>query len=296
MIAFESEAELLLDWARYIKESDPDVLCGYNIFGFDLSYLYLRAKKLGILEEFTKLTRLEDTYSQYTTKVMQSQQAGYNELKMLSTPGRLQIDLYQIIKREHKLTSYKLDHVGEHFLGENKDPVSPQDIFRFFRESASQRKIIGEYCIQDVNLCVRLLNKLCILPNLVEMAKVTRVPITWLMTRGQQIKAYSQIAYETRKNNFLIPTIKSQEDESKFKGATVLHANRGAYFDRPVCGLDFASLYPSIMIAHNMCYSTVVLDPRYDNIPGVEYSTIEWYEEEKYLSYIGSSWMFTSRL
>jgi len=64
----------------------------------------------------------------------------------------------------------------------------------------------------------------------------------------------------------------------KFKGATVLTALRGAYFE-PVAGLDFKSLYPSIMIAYNMCHSTLVKDPRYLGIKGVEYETIAWHEE-----------------
>ena len=75
---------------------------------------------------------------------------------------------------------------------------------------------------------------------------------------------FSQIAYETRKTGYLIPVLPKTESDSKFQGATVLEAHVG-YYTRPVCGLDFASLYPSIMIAHNMCYSTVVLDEKYNN-------------------------------
>ena len=123
-------------------------------------------------------------------------------------------------------------------------------------------------------LCLKLFEKFAVLANYLEMAKVTRVPLEYLITRGQSIKVFSQIAYETRKKGYLIPVLPKTESEGKFQGATVLEAKIG-YYTRPVAGLDFASLYPSIMIAHNMCYSTVVLDPKYLDLKDVEYSTIK---------------------
>ena len=43
----------------------------------------------------------------------------------------------------------------------------------------------------------------------------------------------------------------------KYEGAVVIEPTRGFYKD-PIATLDFASLYPSIMMAHNLCYSTLV--------------------------------------
>ena len=60
-----------------------------------------------------------------------------------------------------------------------------------------------------------------------------------------------------------------------FKGATVLEPEKGAYW-KPVTVLDFASLYPSIIVSSRLCYSTLVIDPKYDNMPGVEYLRINW--------------------
>lgn len=44
-----------------------------------------------------------------------------------------------------------------------------------------------------------------------------------------------------------------------FTGATVIEPARG-YYDAPIATLDFASLYPSIMMAHNLCYTTMVTE------------------------------------
>ena len=60
--------------------------------------------------------------------------------------------------------------------------------------------------------------------------------------------------------------------ESEYQGATVLDAQTGAYYT-PITALDFASLYPSIMRAHNLCFSTLVMQDRYKNLPGVKYET-----------------------
>jgi DNA polymerase elongation subunit (family B) len=275
VLQFKTETELLLAYSQFINDTDPDVIVGYNIFGFDNGYMFERAQVLGITEEFNYQSKI-NKYTDLKKKVLDNQQSGFNEWKMTKFIGRIHIDLLQVIKKDFKLESYKLDYVGEHFLKEGKDDVSPKEIFEAWNPvqgSREKRTRVGKYCVQDTYLCLRLFEKFSVLTNHIEMAKVTRVPLEYLITRGQSIKVFSQIAYETRKAGFLIPVLPFSEKESKFQGATVLEAKVG-YYQKPVAGLDFASLYPSIMIAHNMCYSTIVLDSQFDNIPGVEYSEI----------------------
>jgi DNA polymerase delta subunit 1 len=109
------------------------------------------------------------------------------------------------------------------------------------------------------------------------MAKATWVPLSFLSERGQQIKVFSQMAQKARQLEFMIPTFKNDKlPTDQYQGATVLEAQTGAYYG-PITALDFASLYPSIMCAHNLCYSTMVMDPKYDNLPGVEYEQFGQY-------------------
>ena len=93
--------------------------------------------------------------------------------------------------------------------------------------------------------------------NLTEMARVTGVPISYLFTRGQQIKVASQLYRKAQDHDLIIPVEKGQGSEGKYEGAVVIEPTRGYYTD-PVATLDFASLYPSIMMAHNLCYSTLI--------------------------------------
>lgn len=284
VLQFKSEKEMLIKYSQFIRDSDPDIIVGYNIFGFDNGYLFERSQILEITNDFNYQSKLKSHYTEIQKKVLNNQQSGFNDWKMTRFIGRTHIDLLQVIKKDFKLESYKLNSVGEHFLNEGKDDVSPKEIFEAWNKTHGdrvKRTKVGKYCVQDTVLCLKLFEKFAVLANYLEMAKITRVPLEYLITRGQSIKVFSQIAYETRKTGYLIPVLPKMETEGKFQGATVLAAKVG-YYNRPVCGLDFASLYPSIMIAHNMCYSTVVLDSRYLNLEGVEYSTIKCSETDSF--------------
>ena len=98
--------------------------------------------------------------------------------------------------------------------------------------------------------------------NMTEMARVTGVPLSYLLHRGQSVKVFSQLLRRAGREGLLLPT--HARDESAvgdggvaYEGATVLDAKAG-YYEVPIATLDFASLYPSIMRAHNLCYTTLV--------------------------------------
>ena len=91
------------------------------------------------------------------------------------------------------------------------------------------------------------------------MARVTGVPLNFLLNRGQQIKVVSQLLRKAREKSFILPTNRGSKgsDEKGFEGAYVLDPIVG-FYKEPIATLDFASLYPSIMMAHNLCYTTLV--------------------------------------
>jgi len=97
---------------------------------------------------------------------------------------------------------------------------------------------------------------MCIV-NYMEMARVTGVPFNYLLTRGQQIKVVSQLYRKAKQKNLLIPALKSDGGGEQYEGATVIEPLKG-FYDKPIATLDFSSLYPSIMMAHNLCYSTLL--------------------------------------
>jgi len=269
--SFATEKELLKAFEKYLIKIDPDIITGWNIFGLDLEFLIVRATiHCGLSPVWG---RIRGEVAALVEKNLSSSALGNNELKMVPMKGRYVFDLFQDVKREHKLESYSLNNVSKWFLKDQKNDMPVKEIFRRYRDGdAAELGEVAEYCIQDTVLPHKLMEKLCQIQNQVEMAKACWVPLAFLSERGQQIKVFSQMAKKARELNFIIPTFRRPNgpDEGKYEGATVLEAQTGAYYG-PITALDFASLYPSIMCAENLCYSTLVMNARYDNLPGVTY-------------------------
>ena len=276
----KTEKELLVKWFNFVMREKPDIIIGYNIDGFDWKYISTRCKLLNCEHKYASLGRLRHVSSKYESDEVESKAFGANQFNLITTPGILQIDLLHYFRKETKLESYKLDFVAKHFLNEQKRPVSPQDIFRMGgpKGTPTERATVADYCAQDTLLPIRLLENRLILENLIEMSKCVSVPVSWLIRRGQQIKVYSQLQREFRKRGYLFPEELRFHRESleKYEGATVLNCERGIHIDDPTAGLDFKSLYPSIIIAHNLCITTLVFLKKYLDLPNVEYERYQW--------------------
>ena len=275
VVSFDTERDMLLAFKDYLHTKDIDIITGWNIFGFDLEYIYKRAAMTGCGTSFYQLGKLHDTESHLLQKKLSSSALGDNFLKLLPMPGRFIFDLFHEVKKGYKLDSYKLNEVSKLYLGDQKIDMPPKEMFaRYKEEDPVKLGEVAEYCIKDTLLPHRLMKKLCTLLNLLEMAKATWVPLCFLVERGQQIKVFSQLTKKARELGYMVPTIKyGSIPEEPYEGATVLEAQKGAYYT-PITALDFEALYPSIMTAHNLCYSTLVMDERrYGNVPGVEYET-----------------------
>jgi DNA polymerase delta subunit 1 len=111
--------------------------------------------------------------------------------------GRVQLDLYRVIQREHKLSSYKLNAVALHFLKDRKEDVPYAAMAAMFAAEGAagteQRGQLAAYCQKDTLLPLRLAVELQSIVSLVEMARVTMVPVSQLLARGQQYKSFAQI-------------------------------------------------------------------------------------------------------
>ena len=259
VMSFSNEKDLLARWRDLLVETDPDIIIGYNIINFDLPYLLDRATTLG-LPAFHAWGRMRGRRVRMRDARFSSKAYGTHDYKEIAIDGRVQFDLLQAIQRDHKLSSYSLNSVSAHFLGEQKEDVHHSDISKLQDGNAESRRRLAVYCLKDAYLPQRLVEKLMYMYNYVEMARVTGVPMSYLLTRGQSIKVFSQILRKARERDLIVPNIKRGGDPSEgvaYEGATVLEPKAG-YYDKPVATLDFASLYPSIMMAHNLCYTTLV--------------------------------------
>lgn len=255
---FNKEIEMLESWSRFVRLTDPDIITGYNINNFDLPYLLNRANALKS-STFPFLTRVKDARSVIKEAVLQSKQMGRRENKSINIDGRCQFDLLMVLLRDYKLRSYTLNAVSYHFLQEQKEDVHHSIISDLQEGNPQTRRRLAVYCLKDALLPLRLLDKLMCVINYMEMARVTGVPLSYLLTRGQQIKVVSQLLRKAVEQNLVLPVHKGA-GEDEYEGATVIEPRKG-YYSQPIATLDFSSLYPSIMMAHNLCYTTLLASP-----------------------------------
>lgn len=261
---YASERELLEDW-RYlmIRVGGADVITGYNLHGFDFKYMDARAKRAGA-SAFWRTSKLLTEEVALRESTLSSNALGQSDLATLPMRGRVTVDLFQWIKSRFKLGAYGLNAVSEHFLGERKvdlDYKVMNDNFRHCAEDPSKMWEIARYCAQDCDLPLNLLERLQALVELGEMARITMTVLEQILSRGQQIRVFNQIVLKAHDMGYVVnPAPPPPADAGKYEGATVLEAEAG-FYDRPIATLDFASLYPSIMQARNLCYSTYVCDP-----------------------------------
>jgi DNA polymerase elongation subunit (family B) len=141
--SYTTEADVLLAWTRLIQKENPDIIIGYNIFGFDYQFMFRRAVETGCYEEFLKLSRnrdeicanagggeggggggfvnpnteiTADNVSIEQTKIALA--SGQYDLHYIKMTGRLQVDVYNYLRRDFNLSSYKLDDVSSYFIGD----------------------------------------------------------------------------------------------------------------------------------------------------------------------------------
>jgi len=279
---YKHESNLLIGFSKLIVETNPQLITGWNILGFDIGYLIDRCEA-NLVNQFlyTGMTHgkcriVEDSWT--------SSAYGQQNFRYLDMEGRIIIDLLSYARRELKFANYKLDTIAGHYLGSKKDPISVKDIFKSYeigvlddsKEGDELLAMVGKYCVQDSVLVQRLFDTFDTWINLTEMASVCMVPCSYLYTKGQQIKVFSQVYKYCYDNKILVEKgAYTPSGEEEFQGASVLQPVPGLY--NYVVSFDFKSLYPTLIIAYNIDYTTYVVD---DSIPDEFCNVIEWKSEE----------------
>jgi len=287
--SYVDEFEMLRGFSTFIRKYDPDIITGYNVLNFDNVYLIQRIEALcpkhdgpycehcSPIRTFSRIDRPTTLKKRYT----HSKQRGGRESWEAWIEGRDWMDLYRVVMTDHKLRSYKLDNVCSELLGTQKIHIDYEDIPKH-QKTPSGRVFLAQYCVKDAWLPCQILIKRCKLVNAIQMSQVTGVPLTSILHRGQQIRTLllmlRQVKRRCRLDSshhrwFLPDEFKKIPVVGGFEGAVVITPKPG-YYQNPVITLDFASLYPSIMRAYNMCFSTLI--PSYSE---AERLKLQWSKE-----------------
>ena len=149
--SYPTEKEMILAWAAAVAKWNPDVLTGYNVFGFDEKYLWERAEELRITEDesIQALSRLVEFDKKLVLeeKFLSSSAMGDNTMYIWSAFGRLQVDLYHYIKRNFSLPAYKLDYVCQHFMSGKCSGIDATGDNWIVKTKSTADVVIGRYVV-----------------------------------------------------------------------------------------------------------------------------------------------------
>lgn len=274
------ERGLVQAFVTTLHELRPVFLTGWNIFGFDLQFLFERAKHLGLMPTMQRLSWLPCKPLRPAVKEMSSNAFGQNKIYHDDIQGLITLDGYILARKSLKMPSYSLKAFGE-WIGNAKGDVTYEEMVEAFTtQDRGKLREVADYCMQDARLVPLILKRMEEPDKVMAMTRLAAVPPVYTIKRGQSILTYGLIVAEAFARDLVInPPARRRagnggsggdgggggsggngnddDDGEGYQGATVIEPTRGYHRD-PVAVLDFESLYPSIMLAYNMCVSTLI--------------------------------------
>ena len=151
---YNTEKEVLLAWQQLVQRENPDIIIGYNIFGFDYEFMFRRSEENDCVEDFLKLgrnkneicgTKDKDTDKWKIEESSIQIASGQHDLRFIKMNGRLQVDLYNFYRRTENLTSYKLDYVAGNFIGDYAKKIEHNNNSSIISTSNLTGLLVGSY-------------------------------------------------------------------------------------------------------------------------------------------------------
>lgn len=254
-IIADTEHDMIEHFARLTKLHDPDLVVGYNIFGFDVPYIHDRMS-LG-LKDFPDMSRCTTHSTSIKDVDWFSSAFGHNVMKRLQIEGRCVVDVLNVFRRRRDLESASLSEVSKRFLKDDKMDIGSLRMAEMLADiTQSHLDTIVDYCVKDSVLVLRLVDHVDAWVSWVEESGICRVQIDELYTRGTGVRIVNQLYHECYIHGVVMrePCMPTYD----FEGGHVFDPPQRRYEN--CTSLDFRSLYPSIMMQYNICMSTYVDD------------------------------------
>ncbi|MGP6239230.1 DNA-directed DNA polymerase [Cuniculiplasma sp. SKW4] len=232
-----SEEEVLRNFNQLVYTVDPDILIGYNIDGYDLPVIEYRMSRynltLDIGRDRSKARRVNGQFWR--------------------TKGRIISDVWWNVKKYLHPKHETLNFVAQELLGEGKDDV---DRLRIVEEYENRPQEVIDYCIKDADLTRQIMEKMRVVERNMFMSTVTKLPLEDTTNGGTSNYVDSLLIRLADRRGIAVPMTSSSNLKDKaIEGGHVESIGAGLY--DMVIVLDFKSMYPSMIMKYNICFSTL---------------------------------------
>ncbi|KAK6341913.1 DNA polymerase zeta [Orbilia blumenaviensis] len=252
-----SELDLLLSLVRIVRELDPDIITGYEVHNSSWGYLIERARQKYDFNLPDELSRVKvQSHGRFGKE---ADRWGFTHTSSIRVTGRHLINIWRVMRGELNLLQYTMEDVVFHLLGRRVPHYSYQDLTRWYsgeRVNAWARVI--KYFLNRVKADLELLDAQELVMRTSEQARLLGVDFFSVFSRGSQFKVESLMFRIAKPENFVLisPSRKQVGSQNALECIPLVMEPQSSFYTSPVLVLDFQSLYPSVMIAFNYCYST----------------------------------------
>ncbi|XP_024966298.1 DNA polymerase zeta catalytic subunit isoform X1 [Cynara cardunculus var. scolymus] len=304
LLVCTQEKQLFNDFVEVISNHDPDILIGWDIQGGSLGFLAERAAYLGIgllskISRTPSQTILNAGVSDIPDKGMVGDvlpeafpdidplndaiiedEWGRTHASGVHVGGRIVLNLWRLARGEVKLNMYTAEAVVEAVLRRKIPFIHCRTLTKWFASGPGKARYrCIEYVLERAKLNFQVMNQLDMINRTSELARVFGIDFFSVLSRGSQYRVESMLVRLAHTQNYLAISPGSQQvacQPAMECMPLVMEPESGFYAD-PVVVLDFQSLYPSMVIAYNLCFCTCLgkVTPSKPNTLGVSSYTPE---------------------
>ncbi|OCK80764.1 DNA polymeras-like protein zeta catalytic subunit [Lepidopterella palustris CBS 459.81] len=253
----ENELDLINRMVDVVREFDPDILTGYEVHNGSWGYMIERARfKYGynLCDEFSRMkTQSHGRFGK------DADSWGFTHTSTIRVTGRHMINIWRAMRGELSLLQYTMENVVFHLLHKRIPHYSCQDLTSWYQSSKPRdlAKLL-DYFLSRVQLNLEILEVNELVSRTSEQARLLGVDFFSVFSRGSQFKVESLMFRIAKPESFILvsPSRKQVGQQNALECLPLVMEPQSGFYNGPLLVLDFQSLYPSVMIAYNYCYST----------------------------------------
>uniref|UniRef100_A0A671NP77 DNA polymerase zeta catalytic subunit n=1 Tax=Sinocyclocheilus anshuiensis TaxID=1608454 RepID=A0A671NP77_9TELE len=235
---------------------DPDILVGYEVQMHSWGYLLHRASTLGV-DLCQQLSRVPD--AKENRFMAEKDEYGADTMTEIHIVGRVVLNMWRIMKTEAALNNYTFENVAFHLLHQRFPLYSHRTLSDWFDHNTHLHrwKVVDHY-VSRVCGTVQLLQQQDIIGRTSELARVFGIQFYHVLTRGSQYRVESMMLRIAKPMNYIpvTPSTQQRAQQRAPQCIPLVMEPESRFYSNSVIVLDFQSLYPSIVIAYNYCFST----------------------------------------